>query len=71
MSTDTARAGIEKLRSVIATAGAELNGSIARGWIKEDLRQESLKNLRQCFDALNRALEKSARFNPTDPPPKV
>ena len=58
MSLDQARSGVTDLRSALERAGRELNGTIARGWIKPDIREQTLKDLRKCYEALNRALEK-------------
>ena len=58
MSINEARNGVEKLQFALKQAGVELNGTIARGWIKQDLRQATLKNLRSCYEALNCALAK-------------
>lgn len=56
MSTTEVRNGIEQLQAALKLAGTQLNGTIARGWIKQDLRQATLKDLRSCYEALNRAL---------------
>lgn len=58
MSLTEARSGVEQLQSALKLAGTQLNGTIARGWIKQELRQETLKDLRSCYDALNNALKK-------------
>lgn len=64
MSLDNARSGVEELRHALAAAGSQLNGTIARGWIKQELRQETVTNLRKCYEALNRALEKIGKPAP-------
>lgn len=58
MSISEARNGVEQLQSALKLAGTQLNGTIARGWIKQELRQATLKDLRACYEMLNRALER-------------
>lgn len=63
MSIIEARNGIEQLQSALKLAGVQLNSTIARGWIKQDLRQATLKDLRACYEHLNRALTRIGKVD--------
>lgn len=64
MTVNEARSGIEQLQAALKLAGVQLNGSIARGWLKPELRQATLKDLRECYELLNRACAKIGKPEP-------